>query len=561
MQHYPFRFDPVRPLRDRYEAVTTNTLHVVWRRKAVLAGILLVALIGATVTATLWPKRYTADAIIQLDLSRGDASRAGRQPNASLEASAVVETEARIIRSRIIAERVVTRLSLAQDPAFQPQATALGRLAVWLSLAADSETEPHSASAALIAVGLTRGLTVTNDTRSYLISIAFTADTPQRAAAVANAFAEEYLLSSTEMVVQRDVTDLSGALGSKHPNILQAESKLNRPVGGARGQANGYLLAKAEAIDVPSGPNKLAIIGAGSGGAFILGLGLVFFVERRNTSFVTETQVGDQTGIRCLGMIPEIPRRGSAREARTCYEAVRLIAAATGLMPQAGNSKVLLITSSVPQEGKSLVAAALTRALMIGGQSTLLIDASPYLSGKEPPPAPSLEDILDPLHAGAIFAKPAREQAVSVLRRSTGLNEGHALLTSPAFGVMLAEMRKHFEAIIIEAAPTMLSADALHLGRYADFVLNVVRWNSTPAQTVSAGLRRLDDAGVRVHGIALSRVDQKEHRRRGHVDACFYYRKYADFYGPEKSHGPRTRLSANGSRGDLAEPASDGGAS
>ena len=56
----------------------------------------------------------------------------------------------------------------------------------------------------------------------------------------------------------------------------------------------------------------------------------------------------------------------------------------------------------------------------------------------------------------------------------------------------------------------MISADALYLGRHADFVLHVVRWNSTPRRAVLAALDRLRNFGIPVDGVILSRVHEKE---------------------------------------------------
>ena len=49
----------------------------------------------------------------------------------------------------------------------------------------------------------------------------------------------------------------------------------------------------------------------------------------------------------------------------------------------------------------------------------------------------------------------------------------------------------------------MIAADALYLGRQADFVLHVVRWNSTPRRAVFAALDRLRNFGIPVNGVLL----------------------------------------------------------
>ena len=76
--------------------------------------------------------------------------------------------------------------------------------------------------------------------------------------------------------------------------------------------------------------------------------------------------------------------------------------------------------------------------------------------------------------------------------------------------MLLEQAREQCDLLIIAAPPVMISADALYLGRHADFVLHVVRWNSTPRRAVLAALERLRNFGIPVDGVILSRVHEKE---------------------------------------------------
>jgi Mrp family chromosome partitioning ATPase len=80
--------------------------------------------------------------------------------------------------------------------------------------------------------------------------------------------------------------------------------------------------------------------------------------------------------------------------------------------------------------------------------------------------------------------------------------------------MLLEQARKKCDLLIIAAPPVMMSADAIYLGRQADFVLHVVRWNSTPRRAVLAALDRLRNLGIPVHGVILSGVHERELGRR-----------------------------------------------
>ena len=88
--------------------------------------------------------------------------------------------------------------------------------------------------------------------------------------------------------------------------------------------------------------------------------------------------------------------------------------------------------------------------------------------------------------------------------------EDQSVVTSRNFSMLLEQAREKCDLLIIAAPPVMISADAFYLGRHADFVLHVVRWNSTPRRAVLAALKRLRNFGIPVDGVILSRVHERE---------------------------------------------------
>ena len=91
-------------LRAHYEGVMRDTLRIIWHRKLLVAAILVAALVLASIALVLVGPRYTGEAIIQLSFSREEsASSARSQPIVSVEAAALVDSAARVIRSRTTA--------------------------------------------------------------------------------------------------------------------------------------------------------------------------------------------------------------------------------------------------------------------------------------------------------------------------------------------------------------------------------------------------------------------------------------------------------------------------
>jgi Mrp family chromosome partitioning ATPase len=267
------------------------------------------------------------------------------------------------------------------------------------------------------------------------------------------------------------------------------------------------------------------------GGLFIL------FLERRNHGFRTDTELTNATNVPCLAMLPETTKAPS--DTMSIYaEAARAITAATGLVTKPGGSKVVLVTSCLPDEGKTLLCAVLAGTLVDTGRRTLIIDLSPpNQKCSVPPAAEALEEVIKAMEGGVSPLRALRGAPFAILHRSSGDETSPHLVTSPVFSKLLTEARDIYDVVLIEVPPVMLVADALYLGRSADVVLHVVRWNRTPRLAVAAALRAIRNLGIRVDAMVLSRVDPVEYRRYTGVDPRRYFRprrKYLPARSPEQ---------------------------
>jgi succinoglycan biosynthesis transport protein ExoP len=182
-------------------SVAVEVMQSAWRRRRMVIGMALIpAVLGASLVM-LRPARYPAEALIELQLGRSDpALPVDAGPAAvALEASSVVLGEARIIRSGMVARRVVERLDLMNDPGFSGEGL-IGRLTAWFADLLDM-SDPEARQNRKIgnaARALENGLSVQTDNRSYLISISFSAAQPEVAEKIANAVAQEYLAGRLE---------------------------------------------------------------------------------------------------------------------------------------------------------------------------------------------------------------------------------------------------------------------------------------------------------------------------------------------------------------------------
>lgn len=217
-------------------------LRVLARHKLLVGVPVLAALAsGWFLTATL-PRRYTAEAVLAVE-ARKVQFVANEVVSHLPQDNAALRTELDIIGSRSMAGHVVDALGLMSDAdalaeagEAQPVAALLGEavgegLRRLLSLAGRDAwpVEPARAAPghAEVVDWLLANLKATNDNRSFTIFVSFTSTSAARAAAVANAFARNYL---DEQVSQKDATTRDAAtrlaekLGEMRRNLAAAEA-------------------------------------------------------------------------------------------------------------------------------------------------------------------------------------------------------------------------------------------------------------------------------------------------------------------------------------------------
>ena len=164
--------------RIHYQSVVYNTLTTVWARRLLITTVLVVALTLACVALVLIGPRYTGEATIQLNFLREEPATGARSlPTASVDAMAVVDSAARIIRSRATASAVVTRLGLDKDPAFAHKSLSWRVFSSVRSGLGLEQVVPSNHD--LAEEQLMRRITVTNDPRSYLILVTVAAGEPE----------------------------------------------------------------------------------------------------------------------------------------------------------------------------------------------------------------------------------------------------------------------------------------------------------------------------------------------------------------------------------------------
>jgi capsular exopolysaccharide synthesis family protein len=193
------------------------------------------------------------------------------------------------------------------------------------------------------------------------------------------------------------------------------------------------------------------------------------------------------------------------------------------------SAKVIAITSSLPDEGKTTTAICLARTMALAGDKVLVIDCDlrkralcKFLNAE---PEIGLIEVL----AGAAELEEAiRLDALTgaaILPLAKSAETTKDVLGGPAMDRLLAEARTQYDVVILDTAPVLPVAETRALAAKADVVALLVRWRKTPRKAAASSIKLLQQAGdIYIAGSALTLIDAREHARYGYGDPGYYVR-------------------------------------
>ncbi len=308
----------------------------------------------------------------------------------------------------------------------------------------------------------------------------------------------------------------------------------------------------AEAAWVPSSPikpNKALIVGIVMLGSLLFAAAVSFVREYLDDTVNRKTDIEKRLKSKLLGVIPRVEQgflkrkddnpltpSAAADISDTFLEAVNTCRTALSVSDGSG-PQIILVTSSVPNEGKSTI--ALNLAYSFGQlERTLLIDCDL----RKPSIAPALGFPADGRGlTNLLLDQPIQRGTVhkAVLGAFDCLTSGPVpanpleLLATEKFAKGLNALRGQYDRILIDCAPTHLVSDAIVLSQLVDEVLYVVKPHETPIKLVENGLSRLAEAKATVAGICISQVDSKISKSYGDLEFHGFglnYEGYGKYY-------------------------------
>ncbi len=307
-------------------------------------------------------------------------------------------------------------------------------------------------------------------------------------------------------------------------------------------QADARLVATARVPKLPSYPRIGMLIGIAFVGSTLLGICTAFGVERLDIAFRTGEQLEKFAQVTSLGMTPalksrHLPYSAVVKNPTSPYsEAIRMIRAALRYSDIDNPPKVVLVTSSLVNEGKSVTALSLARSVACSGGKALLIDCDlrrpsigKALSLQRGKGIPSLFEPAPDIRA-AIQVDPS--SGMHFICSTGGTSNPPDLLGSNQLRVIIDELRADYDMIVLDTPPVLAVSDAYILSHIADTTIFLVRWGQTPRRVVLGALRSFRLNGGNLAGVILSRVDLRRHAMYGYGDSGYFYGRYGkQYYG------------------------------
>ena len=342
------------------------------------------------------------------------------------------------------------------------------------------------------SASLARHVAVTSPPNTVIIVIAVEDSNPETAARIANAVAQSFIT-------------VAGNLETSGYAQLT--------------QVNVEVVQEAEVPASPIFPNSLANLGLGFVAGLVLGVVITVLRRGLDDRIHGVADVKNVTTVPILGRL-EFDRRAKSaplidREGPTSSrsEAFRNLRTNLQFLSPHLHSRVFVVTSAISGEGKTTTAANLALSLARAGVSVAVVDCdilnpqlSRYLSVEG---AAGLSDVLSGQAELAEALRTSLAAGLSVLPAGSRTPEVAELLASAEMNVLVHELRKRFEFVIIDTPALLSAADAAILSKLADGAIVVAAVGRTRRAELQATLGMLEGIGSEVSGIVVTRLPRK----------------------------------------------------
>jgi capsular exopolysaccharide synthesis family protein len=289
--------------------------------------------------------------------------------------------------------------------------------------------------------------------------------------------------------------------------------------------SDARLLSYAQQPHAPSSPQLRVALALAIALGLVLGIGAGVAVEILDRSVKNADELEAKTGVPAIASIPTISKRMLrqmapadrhpagylvARPMSAFTEALRVLRTVIVYSKLDLSSKVVAITSALPDEGKTTISACLARVAAMSGQRVVVVDCDLRKQ--------SINDVLDvesdtgilQVLAGEVPWRAAiiRDESTDahILPVATSGFTPRDVFGSEAMKKLLTELRANYDLVVLDCAPILAIAETRIVVQHADAVVLVARAGRSATGAVRSAIMQTEAAGGKVLGVALNCV-------------------------------------------------------
>lgn len=378
-------------------------------------------------------------------------------------------------------------------------------------------------------------VSATQDPDSNLVTIRAEGPTALEAARLTNAVADESAKAATDEARRQyaeDARDLRTlASGERDDEVrTQLEISAGRLEALSTITSLGEVISRATPPGAPESPKPVrdAVLAGFFG--LILGLVIAAILEAMDRRLRNPDEIQDELGLPLVGVVADhvlggVPIAGVPGEEHVAaMDMFRMLRTNVAFLDVDHPSRRVLVTSSLPNEGKTSVATGLALASAVTGRRTLLIETDlhrPVIAERLGINAtPGLTDLIAGQAApgevlqGLRFADPASAiggngtepqlATLSCITAGTRTGRSAELLSSARFNGFLDEVSKHYDLVVIDSGPILAVAETLEVAPLVDTILFCVRLGQTTRDEARRGAHALARLPERTTGLVIT---------------------------------------------------------
>ena len=314
-------------------------------------------------------------------------------------------------------------------------------------------------------------------------------------------------------------------------------------------------------------PNPMFIMAAASAGGLVLAFGIALLIDLSERGFRTPDQIERELRASCLAVVPLISTTDEVRrppspdtitgaisrqvqQNGTMFgviaspfsrfaEAFRTIKVSIDLFSLSKSNKRVGITSTVPDEGKSTVAANLARLIAHAGGKVVLIDCdlrNPSLTRALAPEAEcGLLEVISgkKLLTEALWTDTATSMSFLPMVAKSRLSHTNEVLASAPMKALVDRLCDVYDYVLIDLPPLTPVVDVRATTQIIDSYLYVVQWGQTDVDAVKRALESAPLVHEKLLGVALNKADLDVMNRYSRGVGYSYQSSYHERYGFE----------------------------